>query len=75
VHRPNSNASNVSGSVIGLFDFDIAQPGDSQNWLRLGFDVDHTFNNGMTLGTSIFGATTGADPDISAALTLKMPFN
>ena len=74
VHKFDSNSSGVSGDVVGLFSFDLRNESDNDTWVRVGLDVDHTFNNGITLGGSSFLSSTGADPDVSGAITLKVPF-
>ena len=73
VHRFDPKTSNINGSVIGLMDFSIQNPSDSESWARAGMELDHTFENGMRIQGTVFSSTTGLDPDISGAISLKVP--
>lgn len=74
VHRFDDTAGGGSGEVIGLMDFALPEQNIKRNWMRVGLDADHTFANGVKLTGTSFIATPGQDPDISAALSLKVPF-
>jgi hypothetical protein len=74
VHRFDDTAGGGSGEVIGLFDFALEEENIKQTWLRAGLEAEHQFENGITLTGSTFAATPGQDPDISAALSINIPF-
>lgn len=75
VHKFKASGDGIGGEVIGLYSFNFANSKKAETWGRIGVDVDHRFDSGITAGASLFGASSGdVDPDISGAITLKAAF-
>ncbi len=75
IYELESDDSDVSGELIGLFPFSFDSP-DSGNDLsmRLGFEIEHKINENLFIDGSSFVATSGRGPDISGAIGLKYSF-
>ncbi len=74
VSKFDAGNTNVSGDLVGLSSFDLNSASANDTWGRVGLDVDHRFNNDITLSGTTFLSSTGADPDVSGAISLKVPF-
>jgi probable HAF family extracellular repeat protein len=72
-HR-GGTAPGVSGTVPGLFDFNLGGGSQSQTWVRAGLDLSHQVTESVALNAAFHAATNGADPSISGSLGLKAAF-
>lgn len=72
--RTLSEIATPGGNVIGLFDFASQDVQTRENWLRLGVDIGHRFENNLELEATAFTSTSGQQADLSGAISLRYPF-
>jgi probable HAF family extracellular repeat protein len=74
IQRLESDTPRVSGQVLGLFSFNQSGASDGKDWVRVGVDVDHAIEKNKLLSLSLHAASTGDDPQVSGAVTLRIGF-
>ena len=74
VYGDRKSDQDLSGKVVGLFDFSLPNNRQRDTWLRIGAEIDHRLSPSTVLSTSISAASQGADPDISATFSFKAYF-
>jgi probable HAF family extracellular repeat protein len=76
-HRFDQRAADVVGNINALgfgIGVDIRGNKITQNWVRVGAELDYRVNDSNMLNLSTFVASAGQDPDISAALSWRKAF-
>lgn len=74
VYRMDQAGADFNGQVIGLFGFSIPGAATDQEWVRIGAEIEHRISDNKTVTATVFGATRGEDPEVSAALDFKITF-
>ena len=72
-HR-GGTAPSASGSVPGIFDFNLGGGNKGETWARLGADFDHELTDNAALSLSTHVATDGRDPSLSGSVGFKASF-
>jgi len=72
-HR-GGTAPSASGSVPGIFDFNLGGGNKGETWARLGADFDHKLTDNAALSLSTHVATDGRDPSVSGSIGFKASF-
>ncbi len=73
-HRFDDNYSAVSGQIIGLFAFNLEGAEVEENWVRGRLELDQKLSKNSAISASVTGSTTGEDPELSAAISLRGAF-
>ncbi|MGB3338735.1 MAG: autotransporter domain-containing protein [Devosia sp.] len=72
-HRAGT-APSASGSVMGLFDFNLGGGSQGQTWARIGADLDQKIGENAMLSLSVHAATQGQDASIGGSIGFKAAF-
>ena len=66
----------VSGRLLGAggFAFNFASTSETEEWGRLGLEVDHRFSKRSVLSASLYGANQGNDASVSGSVSWKVMF-
>ncbi|HSG92644.1 MAG TPA: autotransporter outer membrane beta-barrel domain-containing protein, partial [Methylotenera sp.] len=74
VHRLDNDESNISGNVLGLFEFSLPGNNNKTNWSRIGGEVEHYFSPDLRVLASLNASSSGEDPDVSGGINLAYSF-
>lgn len=73
VHRSGDNPGS-SGSVPGIFGFDLGGGDLSRNWVRAGAEIDYRVGDNALISASFNAATAGRDASFSGSVGLRGQF-
>lgn len=73
VHRFDDSVEGVNGTVLAAA-FSTTDDAIEQTWGRIGAELNHKFQDDMSLLATVFTSSTGEDSSLSAAISVQYDF-
>lgn len=73
VHRFDDSVKGVNGTVVATA-FSTTDDAIEQTWGRIGAELNHKFQDDMSLLATVFTSSTGEDSSLSAAISVQYDF-